>query len=667
MTDKRASGNRAVQVLVASLVVLALIFAVLVNYSYRSGPSGTAVGLGQLYRLADAGQIRAATFLDEDAEMIGTVCASALARGGTIRPRTDGRPTRAACPGARARFHTTYPRSDVATATLIERVAETSPVVVDKQPAKAVAKVVVNFVLPLLVLANLFALIFMARGGGSPLAQITGFGRIGRRRPGGQGAGPGTGVSFADVAGAEEAVTELREVTDYLRDPSRYQAFGAAPPKGVLLFGPPGCGKTLLARAVAGESGVPFFSISGAEFVESLVGVGAARVRDLFRQVREVAPAIVFIDEIDAVGRRREGEGFSGGEREQTVNQLLVELDGFEAAAGIVLMGATNRPDILDPALLRPGRFDRHVTLDAPNVMGREAILRLHAKGKPISPEVNFEAIARRTPGFTGADLANVINEATLLLIREGDEGTQIRESHLSEAVSRVLHGPQRRGRIMTAEERKRIAHHESGHALVAVALGMYSEASRVSVVARGRGLGSSTMDDGSERVLRTVTELSAELAVALAGIAAEELSFGEASTSAEDDVDRASAIATEMAGRYGLAPGIGRRRLLTKNDGYLGGGTSLEAVSGPTMAAFDEEVGRLLAEAEARAGEILAHHRDLLTTMADRLEVEETLEGPALEALTAPARPELSSFVFGASTSRGDNGTPPRQPARRR
>ncbi|MGH9282869.1 MAG: ATP-dependent metallopeptidase FtsH/Yme1/Tma family protein, partial [Acidimicrobiales bacterium] len=481
----------------------------------------------------------------------------------------------------------------------------------------------------------LFGIIFLAKGGDSTMADIAGFGRLGRKGKKGRGKGkgnrPSTGVSFADVGGAEEAVAELREVTDYLRDPKRFEAYGAAAPKGVLLFGPPGCGKTLLARAVAGEAGVPFFAVSGAEFVESLVGVGAARVRDLFRQVKEVAPAIVFIDEIDAVGRRRSGEGSTGGEREQTVNQLLVELDGFEVNQGIVLMGATNRPDILDPALLRPGRFDRHVTLEPPEVHGRQAILELHAKDKPMADGIDFAHLAKRTPGFTGADLANVVNEGALLAIRQGS-GAKVGMDQLNEAVLRVLHGPQRRGKLVTGEERRRLAYHESAHALVAAGLGQAGAIQRVSIVARsGRSLGSSVIASDDERVLFTTSELEARLCIAMAGAAAEALVFGDRSTTSEDDLAKANAMAREMVGLHGMSTEVGPLRLLSTDGGYLGGEARLvDAVSGATLGAFDAAVRALVEAATARAGEILAANRDQLDRMADALEEQETLEGPA-------------------------------------
>jgi cell division protease FtsH len=410
---------------------------------------------------------------------------------------------------------------------------------------------------------------------------------------------------------------------------------GAQPPKGVLLFGPPGCGKTLLARAVAGEAHVPFFAISGAEFVESLVGVGAARVRDLFRQASNAAPAIVFIDELDAAGRRRGAGGGSGGsdEREQTLNQMLVAMDGFEVSSGIVVMGATNRPDILDPALLRPGRFDRHVMVDEPDLAGRAEILAVHARNRPLASDVDLGLVAQRTPGFTGADLANVVNEAILLALREGH--TEVRMAQVTEAIQRVLHGPRRRGRLLTDEERERIAYHESGHAVVAASLGRLGEVARVSVVARGRGLGASLIAAGGDRVLSTRSELFAQLVIAIGGMVSEQLVFGEPSTGAEDDVERVTHLARRIAGRYGMSAQIGIVRVLAPDsDGFLGGEDAVGEVSGEMLRDLEHEVRRLSDDAAAHAREALTRHRATLDRLAAALLQMETLEGRDLEAI---------------------------------
>ncbi|MGI8686227.1 MAG: ATP-dependent metallopeptidase FtsH/Yme1/Tma family protein [Acidimicrobiales bacterium] len=639
MRALRNSGIRLPQALQISLVFLFVVLVSLLVYAYRTSSPGTPIGLGEVNRLADAGRIIEARLLDEDAQVFGRSCSGRV--GGGAAPAPSVEPASRTCEGREGRFHAAYPRSDVATQALIERISRQSPLTVDRQSAKAVAKQLATFLLPLLILANLFALIFLSKGGDSALDEIVSFGKLGGKRARQRQAS--TGVSFANVAGADETVAELREVIDYLGDPGQFEAFGAAPPKGVMLFGPPGCGKTLVARAVAGESGVPFLSISGTEFVESLVGVGAARVRDLFAQVRAIAPAIVFIDEIDAVGRRREGEGVSGGEREQTLNQLLVEMDGFDVSSGIVVMGATNRPDILDPALLRPGRFDRHVHLEPPDVAGRVAILEVHARTKPMADDVYLAQGAARTPGFTGADLANVINEATLLAIRQGP-GSKVGMVQLTEATQRVLHGPRRRGWIMSPAERRRIAYHECGHAVVAAALGRRDDVARVSVVARGRGLGQSSIAD-SERVLLTTADMAADLATAMGGIAAEQLVLGDGSTTSDHDIGRANDLAREMVGRYGMSSRMGWLRVLSSGSGdYLSNGHGIEAVSGTTLAELDTEVRRLLNEAQATALEALTANRAHLESMVVRLEESETLEGAALAEALAGVAPLVAA-----------------------
>jgi len=643
--------TRPLRLLLGSLGVLVLLFVILLAYSYSSPSPGAELSLDATYRAAEAGQVAEATLLDEKAVVVGKRCLPSTA-GTATRPAPGSR-----CAGAVGDFHTSYPGSDVATQELIERLRSSgAKVEVDKQNSVAVAKLVSTFVFPLLLLANLFALILMAKGGEGSMAEIAGFGSFAKKRKG-QGQAEES-LTFANVAGADEVVTELREVIDYLKNPERFEAVGALVPKGVILFGPPGCGKTLTARAVAGEAGVPFFSTSGTEFVESLVGVGAARVRDLFRQVREVAPAICFIDEIDAVGRRRSGEGMSGGEREQTLNQLLVELDGFEVSAGIVVIAATNRPDILDQALMRPGRFDRHVTLSAPSIEGRREILELHAKGRNLAADVDFAVLARRTPGFTGADLANVINEAALLTLRR-DGSQPISSTELSEAIQRVMHGPQRRGHLLSGEERTRIAFHESGHAIVAAAMGQRAEVPRVSIVARGRGLASSNVGGDGDRALATTAQLYAQLATAMSGRAAEVMVLSMASTTAEDDIEHATALAREMVGLYGLSEQLGPMRILSKEGGFLGGdGAVLDTVSALTMQTFDAEVRRLLGAATRTATQVLTKYRAELHTLAEHLEVEETLEGAALEALLAGVEPSLELLNQGEAQPSG-NGAP--------
>jgi cell division protease FtsH len=634
------TSNRALRVLLVTLLLLIVSFVLLLRSTYKAPAPGREVDFSELTRIGANGLITRATLLDEDARIVGARC---VPQPGSPAPRAQAGGV--ACDGVVDEFHADYPRSDVATQQLIENITRGgAPLTIDKQNSKAVAKLLITFIFPLAMLANLFGLIFMSRGGDSSLADIAGFGKLGRNKK--RKAAPTADVTFADVAGVDEAVVELREVIEYLVDPEKFKAYQAAAPKGVLLFGSPGCGKTLLARAVAGESGVPFFSVSGTEFVESLVGVGAARVRDLFSRVREVAPAIVFIDEMDALGRRREGEGMSGGEREQTLNQLLVEMDGFEVSAGIVLIGATNRPDILDPALLRPGRFDRHVTLTPPDVNGRKAILEVHARNKPMAPDVDFEALARRTPGFTGADLANVINEAALMTIR-GGEGGQITSAHISEAVQRVLHGPHR-GNLMSPQERTRIAYHESGHAVVTAAFGRRSDLNRVSIVGRGRGLGQSAVSQDNDRVLLTTEEIQAELAMAMGGMAAERLLFGGVSTAAEDDIEKATDLAREMVGLYGMSSHIGPVKVMKKYAGYLSSDISMDSVSERTMQDFDDEVRRLITTADQRATTALQEHRAELEQLANRLQQDETLEEAALQSLLASVKVRTDLFGDG-------------------
>ncbi len=553
-------------------------------------------------------------------------------------------------------FWLEYPASDAAFGVLADMVQKAGArVTIDQQTDKAIVRNISQYLLPLLILATFFGLLFSAgRGGGSGIGEVLTFGSIGKKR---QKRGFTTPITFGDVAGADEAVAEMREVVDYLKDPDRYEEIGASPPKGILLFGPPGCGKTLIAKAVAGEAGVPFFSVAGAEFVESLVGVGAARVRDLFQRVRAVAPAIVFIDELDAAGRRR-GYGGSGGggsdEREQTLNQLLVEMDGFEVSTGIVVVGATNRPDIIDPALIRPGRFDRHITVDQPDAEGRELILELHARGKPIKPDTDWGYLAKRTPGFSGADLANVINEAALLTVRE--KKPEIETIELEEAIQRVLHGPKRRGRLLSEEESKRAAYHETGHAIVAAAAGRSADVHRVSILARGKGLGlTGVLRNDTDALLLTRNQLLGQLVTSMAGMASEELIFGEPSTGAEQDLEEATELARDIIGRFGMSPTLGRARLLASDaEQYLGGDSGLAKLSDHTHTAMDTEVARLLEAAEAEATRILKAHRTILDVMAKQLEEDETLEGIELDRFLRKVQEEKIKLnsIFGATAS---------------
>jgi cell division protease FtsH len=444
-------------------------------------------------------------------------------------------------------------------------------------------------------------------------------------------------ITFSDVAGVDEAVEELIEIKEFLENPAKFQQMGAKIPKGVLLFGPPGTGKTLLARAVAGEAGVPFFSISGSDFVEMFVGVGAARVRDLFEQAKSNAPAIVFVDEIDAVGRHR-GAGLGGGhdEREQTLNQLLVEMDGFDVRTGVILMAATNRPDILDPALLRPGRFDRQVVIDRPDLRGREGILGVHARAKPLADDVELGVLARRTPGFTGADLANVMNEAALLAARRGKQ--LITMDEMEEAIDRVIAGPERKSRVISDREKKVIAYHEAGHALVSWALPNADPVHKVSIISRGRALGYTLTLPMEDRFLVTRSELIDELAMLLGGRVAEELVFQDPTTGAQDDLERATKIARRMVCEFGMSDRLGPIALGEKVDQpFLGRDIAAHPdYSDHVAAEIDAEIRRLMDEAHDEAWEILTGYREQLDNMVDQLIEKESLEKREVEELFA-------------------------------
>jgi cell division protease FtsH len=453
-------------------------------------------------------------------------------------------------------------------------------------------------------------------------------------------------TTFSDVAGCEEAIEELGEIKEFLTDPAKFQAVGAKIPKGVLLYGPPGTGKTLLARAVAGEAGVPFYSISGSDFVEMFVGVGASRVRDLFEQAKENPPAIVFIDEIDAVGRHR-GAGMGGGhdEREQTLNQLLVEMDGFDVRGGVILIAATNRPDVLDPALLRPGRFDRQVQVDAPDLNGRHKILQVHSRGKPIAQDIDLLSIARRTPGFTGADLANVLNEAALLTARSNAK--MITDASLDEAIDRVIAGPQRRTRLMSEREKLITAYHEGGHALVAAALPGTDPVHKVTILPRGRALGYTMVLPDRDKYSQTRSEMLDSLAYMLGGMAAEALIFHDVTSGAGNDIEKATNLARAMVTQYGMTERLGAVKLGDSNsEPFLGRDMGhTRNYSEETAAAVDGEVKTLLGHAHQEAFEILETNRDVLDALVLALLDKETLDKAEIaeifEPLTRrPARP---------------------------
>jgi cell division protease FtsH len=521
-----------------------------------------------------------------------------------------------------------YPSSNSYTATLLALLQRKKvPTSVETQSGKASLHATVQFLLPILILVVLFAFFMtLLKDQGAAFAAFS--------KWTGKGQKPGEGkLTFGDVAGAPEALIELREVCDYLENPGRYANLGAKAPKGVLLVGPPGTGKTLLARAVAGEAAANFFSISGSEFVESLVGVGAARVRDLFRQAREAAPAIIFIDELDAVGRQRgAGVGQGNDEREQTLNQMLVEMDGFGAEAGVVVMAATNRPDILDNALLRPGRFDRQVVVDVPDVHGRAEILQLHASRSPISPHADVMRIAHQTPGFTGADLANIINEAALLTVRAGKQ--LIEQEELEEAIDRVLSGPARKSHVLSREELWRIAIHESGHAIVARAIDNSAALQKLSVVARGRGRGGATVYASEDKLMLTHLDLTKNLVTAMAGVAAEDYVFGMLSTGGENDLNEATTTAHAMVSVYGMSEAIGPVTVGEKpGEVFIGREMANTAnVAAATHELVDSETRRLAHQAEDTAKQIIEMNRQVLDELANALVEAETLAGPALE-----------------------------------
>jgi cell division protease FtsH len=455
-------------------------------------------------------------------------------------------------------------------------------------------------------------------------------------------------TTFADVAGAEEAVEELEEIKDFLQNPGRYQALGAKIPKGVLLYGPPGTGKTLLARAVAGEAGVPFYSISGSDFVEMFVGVGASRVRDLFEQAKQNAPCIIFVDEIDAVGRHR-GAGLGGGhdEREQTLNQLLVEMDGFDSRGGIILIAATNRPDILDPALLRPGRFDRQIPVSAPDLKGRKQILRVHSKGKPLAADADLDGLAKRTVGFSGADLANVINEAALLTARQN--GHVITAGALEESVDRVIGGPARKSRIISEKEKKITAYHEAGHALAAWAMPDIDPVYKVTILARGRTGGHTLSVPEEDKDLMTRSEMIARLVFALGGRSAEELVFHEPTTGASNDIEQATKIARAMVTEYGMSARLGAVKYgQEQGEPFLGRSAGRQADYSLEVAhEIDEEVRKLIEAAHTEAYEVLVTYRDVLDDLTLELIEKETLHQKELERIFARVekRPRITQF----------------------
>jgi cell division protease FtsH len=593
--------------LLASIALLITFFSLLGSL----GPQGAGrkVPLSIVTQLGDGELLRSATMLDYDHQVV---------------TETDGG----------LQLYADYPSSDAATLQIYQGLTKGGArVQIDPQSRKEARVIVVQFLIPILLLVCLFSF-FMRQASDSSggIGAFSAFRGKGRRRKKGESAA----ITFDSVAGAGEALAELREIRDFLDDPSRYLEMGAAAPKGVLLVGPPGTGKTLLARATAGEAEAAFFTASGAEFVESLVGVGAARIRDLFAKARKAAPAIVFIDELDAAGRKRgAGVGQGNDEREQTLNQLLVEMDGFGGDAGVVVMGATNRPDILDPALLRPGRFDRQVVIDVPDVHGRYEILELHARGRSFAPDVDLSEIAKLCPGFSGAELANLVNEAALLSVRAGL--TEIDQSTLEEGIDRVVAGPAKKSHVLSKSERWTIAIHEAGHAVASRSIGQVVSAQKLSIVARGRQLGTSAhMLTDRDAAMHRRSDLERHLVTILAGTACETIEFDEESTGSSDDLHAATKLARQMVTSYGMSPLLGSVTIgEAGGEVFLGAALQdLGSVGPQTLDLIDAETERIVEDAKARAEHVLRANWASVHETAQALLEHETLSGVALDVV---------------------------------
>ena len=598
--DRSKNRRRGLFLAIAALPVLGLFYATLLYWS-NPHTTGNQLRIDQFITLLRQGRIQTATILESDARITGK-----------------------------------YDRGDYwiavgARETIFSRLTsamEDAGVAykVKQQPLKNLI-VPASMILPALIILDGLFIVFLVVRPGSGGADAMGFGKSkGKRLAVGE-----SKITFADVAGVDEAIEELAEVRDYLGSPDKFLAMGASVPKGILLTGPPGCGKTLLARALAGEANVPFFSISGSDFVEIFVGVGAARIRDFFAVAKEASPCIVFIDELDAVGRSRTAMAVGGqDEREATLNQLLVEMDGFDPGSGVVVLAATNRPDILDSALLRPGRFDRRVGVDRADVRGREAILKIHSRGKPMAEDVDLNGVAKRTVGFSGADLANVVNEAALLAARRG--GNQITNRLLFEAIERVVAGPEKKSRILSPQDRSRIAYHEAGHAVVSTALPGTDRVSKVSIVARGHAGGFTWMVPEGDQVTVTKSQLLDRIAALLGGRAAERVATGEVSSGATADLEHAVQLARKMIADFGMSTTMGPFIVKPFIDGYqgqIGVGYSERVAS-----EIDAEIQTILNRAEQRATEAILANKAAFERLAQSLIEVETLEDDALDQL---------------------------------
>ncbi len=591
-------------VLIYVIVIVVAVMAI--NAFVSSATAPESVSLDQLRAYLTAGKVESVTIKQESNVVEGNLTNDS---------------------GQVTAFQTTYDEGFERDVTLWA-IDAGIPVEVDAE-SPGILQWFLGTILPYVLIFGVFIFILMQMQGGGN--RVMAFGRskakqVTRDQP---------KVSFKDVAGLEEAVEELQEIKEFLSRPQKFRAMGAKIPKGVLLYGPPGTGKTLLARAVAGEAGVPFFSISGSDFVEMFVGVGASRVRDLFEQAKAQAPAIVFIDEIDAVGRHR-GAGLGGGhdEREQTLNQLLVEMDGFDPKTGVILIAATNRPDILDPALLRPGRFDRQVFVSMPDIKGRLAILKVHAKGKPLAEGVDLEVLARATPGFTGADLANTINEAAILAARRGKD--VVGQAELDEAVDRVIAGPERRSRVMTDEDKRLTAYHEGGHALVGHAMPQADPVHKVTIIPRGRAGGYTRSLPLTDKVYQKRSELVDELAVSLGGRTAEEIVYGDPSTGAFSDIQFATNLARRMVMEYGMSDRLGPMKYgQPEGEVFLGRDYARrQDYSDEVASLIDEEVRKLITRAHDEARVVLTTHREALDRICAALIERETLDADEIKAV---------------------------------
>jgi len=625
--------NRYVRSLVVWALVVAVVLFVLVPMYRSTRTVPRSIDFSEFLTLVEQGQVVGKVVFNEDSSTI-------------TGERRDGQP-----------FRTTYSKEATLQIQALLR-QKGIPFAVEAPARNSPWPNLLSSFLPLLLIIGLWFLMIRQAQSGSN--QALSFGKSRARlhhesKP---------KVTFDDVAGVDEAKEELQEIIEFLKHPKKFQALGAKIPRGVLLVGPPGSGKTLLAKAVAGEAGVPFFSISGSEFVEMFVGVGASRVRDLFDQAKKNAPCLVFIDEIDAVGRQR-GAGLGGGhdEREQTLNQLLVEMDGFDPNAGIIVIAATNRPDILDPALLRPGRFDRRIVVDNPDTKGRRAILEVHLRGKPLAEDVNVDVLAKRTPGFSGADLANLVNEAALLAARRNKR--RITMAEFDEAIERVIAGPQRRSRVLSQRERELVAFHEAGHALLRKLLPHADPPHKVTIVSRGMALGYVMGMPPEDRYTRTRAELLDEITVAMGGRVAEEIVFGEVTTGAENDFEQATDMARKMVTDFGMSEKLGPMSLGKRHGPVFLGRDLVESRNYSEEVAYeiDKEVRRIIDECYSRARQILEANRDKLEVIARALLEKESLDAEELERLLAGQPLDADSPAPGAPEVQAPPRTVPAPP----